>query len=122
MKRLVDRQRFQENISLSSVRKVSRKQKIVNTVVLPLFLLTLCIKGLIIESLLSLIHRLQGAKCVVINCQPFCAGIAWGQVIHYTLGKHLRWSLCTLYIHACQVRVTVGDSGLCCTCVTSFGH
>jgi len=28
------------------------------------------------------------------------------------------WSLCTLYLHACQVRVTKGDSGLCCcTCV-----
>ena len=27
-------------------------------------------------------------------------------------------SLCTSYLHACQVRVTVGDSGLCCcTCV-----
>ena len=26
--------------------------------------------------------------------------------------------LCTLYLHKCQVRVTVGDSGLCCcTCV-----
>ena len=22
---------------------------------------------------------------------------------------HLWWSLCTLYLHACQVRVTVGD-------------
>ena len=31
------------------------------------------------------------------------------------------WSLCTLYLHACQVRVTVGDSGLCCcTYVTYF--
>ena len=31
--------------------------------------------------------------------------------------------LCTLYLHACQVRVTVGDSGLCCcTCVTHFEH
>ena len=30
---------------------------------------------------------------------------------------HLWWSLCTLYLLACQVRVTVGDSGLCCcTC------
>ena len=29
--------------------------------------------------------------------------------------------LCTLYLHACQVRVTVGDSGLCCcSCVTCF--
>ena len=25
---------------------------------------------------------------------------------------YLWWSLCTLYLHACQVRVTVGDSGL----------
>ena len=32
----------------------------------------------------------------------------------------LWWSLRTLYLHACQVRVTVGDSGLCCTCVTYF--
>ena len=30
-------------------------------------------------------------------------------------------SLCTLYLLACQVRVTVGDSGLCyCVCVTAF--
>ena len=33
---------------------------------------------------------------------------------------YLWWSLCTLYLHACQVRVTIGDSGLCCTCVTCF--
>ena len=34
---------------------------------------------------------------------------------------YLWWSLCTLYLHAGQVRVTVGDSDLCCwTCVTSF--
>ena len=31
---------------------------------------------------------------------------------------YLWWSLCTLYLHACQVRVTVGSSGLrCCICV-----
>ena len=34
---------------------------------------------------------------------------------------YLWWCLCTLYLHACQVRVTVGDSGLCCcTCVLYF--
>ena len=34
---------------------------------------------------------------------------------------YLWWSLCTLYLHACQVRVTVGDSGLCCcACDTYF--
>ena len=32
------------------------------------------------------------------------------------------WSLCTLYLLACQVRVTVGDSDLCYVCVTSFGR
>ena len=33
----------------------------------------------------------------------------------------LWWILCTLYLHACQVKVTVSDSGLCCcTCVTYF--
>ena len=26
---------------------------------------------------------------------------------------YLWWSLCTLYLQACQVRVTIGDSGLC---------
>ena len=34
---------------------------------------------------------------------------------------YLWWSLLTLYLHACEVRVTVGDSGLCCcTCVPIF--
>ena len=28
----------------------------------------------------------------------------------------LWWSLCTCYLLACQVRITVGDSGLCCFC------
>ena len=37
------------------------------------------------------------------------------------LRMYLWWSLCTLYLHVCQARVTVGDSGLCCcTCVTYF--
>ena len=33
---------------------------------------------------------------------------------------HLWWSLRTLYLHTCQVRVVVGNSGLCCACMTSF--
>ena len=34
---------------------------------------------------------------------------------------YLWWSLCTLYLHACQVGVSVGDSVLCCcTCDTYF--
>ena len=32
----------------------------------------------------------------------------------FFLIMYLWWSLCTLHLHACQVRVTVGDSGLCC--------
>ena len=35
--------------------------------------------------------------------------------------QHFNNNLCTLYLPACQVRVTVGESGLCCcTRVTSF--
>ena len=34
-------------------------------------------------------------------------------------GMYFWWSLCTLYLLACQVRVTLGDSGLCCVCVAS---
>ena len=34
---------------------------------------------------------------------------------------YLWWSLRTLHLPACQVRVTIGNSGLCCrVCVTSF--
>ena len=37
------------------------------------------------------------------------------------LRMYLWWSWCTFYLHASQVRVTVGDSGLCCSvCVMSF--
>ena len=32
----------------------------------------------------------------------------------------LGWSLCTLYLHACQLRVTVGDSNLCCCTWVSY--
>ena len=35
-------------------------------------------------------------------------------VVVVSLTVTLVWSLCTLYLHAFQVRVTVGDSGLCC--------
>ena len=27
---------------------------------------------------------------------------------------------CTLYLHACQMRMTEGDLSLCCVCVTSI--
>ena len=36
------------------------------------------------------------------------------------LRMYLWWILHAVYLHACQVRVTIGDSGLCCVCVTSF--
>ena len=41
-----------------------------------------------------------------------------GQLV--LLKMYLWGSLCTLYFHACQVRVTIGDSRLGCVCVTSF--
>ena len=33
------------------------------------------------------------------------------------MGLYLWWRLCPLHLHACQVRATVGDSGLCCKCL-----
>ena len=40
------------------------------------------------------------------------ARVAFGTELNYTeLSVYFWWSLCTLYLHACQVRVTVGDSG-----------
>ena len=33
------------------------------------------------------------------------------------LGMYLLWSLCTVYLLTCQVRVAVGDSGLCFVCM-----
>ena len=39
----------------------------------------------------------------------------------FTQRMYLWWSLCTLYLLPCQVRVTVGDSGLCCcVCVRLY--
>ena len=35
---------------------------------------------------------------------------------------YLWWSVCTLYLHACHVRVTAGDSGLCCCCCTYVAY
>ena len=40
--------------------------------------------------------------------------------IFVVVGKMYLWSVSTLYLLACQVRVTVGDSGLCCVCATFF--
>ena len=41
-------------------------------------------------------------------------------VIYEDMRMYLYWSLWTMYWHACQMTVTVGDSGLCCTCVAYF--
>ena len=39
------------------------------------------------------------------------------------LRMYLWWSVCALYLLACQLRATVGDSELCCcVCVMSFKH
>ena len=54
-------------------------------------------------------------------------GVAWRYLsiacLRPNLSKriYLWWSLRSLYLHACPVRVTVGDSCLCCcTCATYF--
>ena len=48
---------------------------------------------------------LEGASTVIIS--------SW-EITGTAKKIYLRWSLCTLYLQACKVRVTVGDSGLCC--------
>ena len=53
-----------------------------------------------------------------------------GMLIKLFIGRLIlrmyHWgSLCTLYSNACQVLVTISDSGFCCCacpCVTSFEH
>ena len=55
-------------------------------------------------------------------CAKECALLVYGPSTEGLEKRiYLCWSLPTLYLHACQVRVTLGYSGLCCcTCVTSF--
>ena len=51
-----------------------------------------------------LVIILTNAAALKQNC------VVWSMFLRMYLWQ----SLCTLYLHACQVRVTVGDSGLCC--------
>ena len=67
------------------------------------------------------------SSLIFLSLSGWLAGCLCLCPLHLYTEVHLRmylwWSLCTLYLHACQVRVTVGDSGLCCcTCVTYFEH
>ena len=57
-------------------------------------------------------HRFPAPSDVVNQCLEFAAMAANASEVHLRL--YLWWSLCTLYLHACYVRVTIGDSGLCC--------
>ena len=53
---------------------------------------------------------------------PRFSVVSLSQTVHQTkIRMCVWWSLCTLHLHACQVRVTVSDSGLCCcTSATYF--
>ena len=52
---------------------------------------------------------------LVFTCTPGCtSGGVYVPCIYMHTRMYLWWSLCTLYLHARQVRVTVGDTGLCC--------
>jgi len=58
---------------------------------------------------------------------PFFHAYNYLQIVKYLFEDGVMYSggvyvpLCTLYLHVCQVRVTVGDLGLCyCACLTSF--
>ena len=67
--------------------------------------------------------------CHIEKCLIPCKISYKGSFIHFffsfsfVVELYLWWSLCTFYLPACQVTVTVRDSGLCCcTCVMSFEH
>ena len=50
-----------------------------------------------------------------------CVNIRYINSTRGTSSVYLWWSLCPLRLHACLVRVTVGDSGLsCCACVNGI--
>ena len=53
---------------------------------------------------------------------PRFSVVSLSQTVHQTkIRMCVWWSLCTLHLQACQVRVTVGHSGLCCcTSATYF--
>ena len=52
---------------------------------------------------------------------PPLVEVAAGKTEEIAERMYLYWSLYTLYLLVCRVRVTVGDSGLCCcACVTYF--
>ena len=44
------------------------------------------------------------------NTLPNMLGLLF-KILKSTLRTYLWWSLCALYLHACQMRVSVGDSG-----------
>ena len=65
---------------------------------------------------------MQGTKLHqrhILQLHLFCIAAQNVHKLHQT--KSLWWSLCTLYLPACHMRVTIGDSSLCCyVCVMSF--
>ena len=51
---------------------------------------------------------------------PASSSVPETEGIMYAIGGHPFWSLCTLNLLACQVRVTVGDSYFCCCVRMTF--
>ena len=64
------------------------------------------------KAVLGVCHQYRHpCRLVWLNWRAYMASVS--RMFH-------RWSLCTLYLLAHQVRVTVGDSGLRCARVTFF--
>ena len=72
----------------------------------------------------------RGRIADLLSCRPWqvrvsccCQTNTFNLIFYYYFFRIYLWlyTLCSLYLYACQVRVTVGDSGLCCcACVTYF--
>ena len=83
---------------------------------------------LVLALLLFMVHRLRQRRLMLamrreyffLSSSDLKQNEAWGACVEFLMQFiYLWWSLCTFYLVACQVRVTVGSSGLCC-CIPCY--
>ena len=66
-------------------------------------------------------RRRMNGKAEIRRAYFLVAGEPRNAIFRAQFKMYLSWSSCALYLLACQVRATVGDSRLCCSVrVTSF--
>ena len=78
-----------------------------------LFLQWGCVQGRFKDS--QFIQLTKECQVLGHNCQTMNCGITFS--FCSVSRMYFWWGLCPLYLHTCQVRVTIGNSGLCCPCI-----